>query len=100
MFLMVVWRHVTSFTTPFEPPTEIWSPGCTMRSKLTCRPPMRFEMVSWKPKDIAIPPMPSAVTAAETSTPKQVESMADMPRNHTTTRPMLMKIDDEGRSSE
>ena len=45
-FVMVVWRQLTSFTTPFEPPMEMLSPGVTIRSKLTCTPPIRLEMVS------------------------------------------------------
>ena len=98
--VMVVWRQFTSFTTPAAPPTEMLSPGDTMRSKLTCTPPMRLEMVSWKPNEMAIPPMPSAVIAADTSTPKHVDSTTDPPTTHTMARPMLMKIDDEGSSSE
>ena len=49
---------------------------------------------------MAIPPMPSAVMAAETSMPKQVDSMTEPPTTHTMARPMLMKIDDDGNSSE
>ena len=69
LFLMVVWRQVMSFTTPDDEPTSMLSPGLMMRSRLTCKPPMRFAMVSWKPSEMAMPPMPSAVMAALTSTP-------------------------------
>ena len=69
LFLMVVWRQVMSFTTPDDEPTSMLSPGLMMRSRLTCKPPMRLAMVSWKPSEMAMPPIPSAVMAALTSTP-------------------------------
>lgn len=69
-----------------------------MRSRLTCKPPMRFDSVSWKPSEMAMPPMPSAVMAALTSTRKQVDSMMHTPVIHTAPRAMLMKMELEGKS--
>ena len=37
-----------------------------MRMRLTCKPPIKLEMVSWNPSEMAMPPMPSAVIAALT----------------------------------
>ena len=68
-----------------------------MRSKLSCKPPIRLDMVSWKPSEMAMPPMPSAVTAALTSTLKLVDSMMQMPSAHTAPRPMFTKMELEGR---
>ena len=45
-FLMVVWRHVTSRTTPDSLPTVMLSPGLMMRSRLSCKPPIRLDRVS------------------------------------------------------
>ena len=95
---MVVWRQVMSFTTPVDEPTSMLSPGLMMRSRLTCKPPMRFDSVSWKPSEMAMPPMPSAVMAALTSTRKQVDSMMHTPVIHTAPRAMLMKMELEGKS--
>ncbi len=53
--------------------------------------------MSWKPREMAIPPMPSAVMAALTSMPKQVDSTTDAPISQMTTRTMLTKMLDEGK---
>ena len=47
---------------------------------------------------MAMPPMPSAVMAALTSTRKQVDSMMHTPVIHTAPRAMLMKMELEGKS--
>ena len=67
-----------------------------MPMMLTCKPPIRLEMVSWKPRDKAIPPIPRAVIAALTSTPKNDDSTTLTPIAQMTTREMLMKMLAEG----
>ena len=63
---------------------------------LTCTPPIRFESVSWKPSEMAMPPIPSAAIAAETSIPKQLDSTTLTPTAHTAMRAILTKMLDEG----
>ncbi len=96
LFLMVVWRQVTSCTTPVFEPTLMLSPGPMMRISETCMPPMRFESVSWKPSESAMPPTPRAASTAVMFTPKQVSNTKLMPKPHTMMRTMLMKMEPDG----
>ena len=59
---------------------------------------MRFESVSWKPNDTAIPTTPRPVTMAEMFTLKHIDSTQQMPMTHTMMRTRLMKMELEGRS--
>ena len=93
---MVVWRHVTSRTTPTSEPTRTLSPGSMMRMRESCRPPKKFDMVSWKPSETAMPPTPSAVTSALTSMPKHVPSKTDAPMIQTMPRTTFRKMELEG----
>ena len=93
---MVVWRQVMSWTTPDTPPTSILSPGLMMPIKVTCMPPIRFESVSWKPREIAMPPTPRAATSAFALMPKQLSRIKLPPIIQMTARAMLMKILDAG----
>ena len=91
-------RHVTSRTVPVTLPTVTWSPGWITRNSNSEKPPIRLEIVSCRPREIATETTPRAVTKAVGCTPNTGCSTEISARDQIRARSTLIKIEADGRS--
>ena len=92
----MVWRQVTSVTTPEKPLIETSSPGSTTLPNMRPRPDMMFATVACRPREMMTEPTPRAATRPVGLIPKMGCMSESRATSHKMARTMLMKMDAEG----